>query len=239
MGYSSGGSDEAGAYRGFAFHGVPARFDADIIEEWIGVEFEYDLPPAPLWPASRQGLVPEPAKIVDTPGGKVTSKEVRIIPPEVLGWYAGQSKEDLEAQAREHGFAQISESALANAAGQGKTEVVRIMLAAGITPDARTSAGGSALINAAATGQDETAMLLISAGADVNAVDETNSSALLRATNRCGNGELIRALIKAGADVNVQAKGSATPMMMATVMNCAENQKLLRAAGAKEWKPGQ
>jgi ankyrin repeat protein len=113
------------------------------------------------------------------------------------------------------------------------------MLAAGITPDARTSAGGSALINAAATGQDETAMLLISAGADVNAVDETNSSALLRATNRCGNGELIRALIKAGADVNVQAKGSATPMMMATVMNCAENQKLLRAAGAKEWKPGQ
>lgn len=240
MGYSSGGSDDDGSYTGFAVHGVPARFDADVVEEWVGLEFEYDLPPAPLWPANRQGFGPDgPVKVVETPGGKVTSKEVTIIPPEVLGWYADQPRESLEEMLREYGYPHLDEDALMGAAGRGEIEALRIVLAGGISPDAGASDGMTALISAAAVGQNEAAMLLIQAGANVNAVDTNNSSALLWATHRCGNAELIRALIKAGADVNIQAKGTATPMMMASVMQCEETQKILKEAGAKEWKSGQ
>lgn len=239
MGYSSSGSDEDGDYFGFAFHGVPARLDADVVEEWIGLEFAYDLPPVARLPENSIGIRPaRPAQIADTPGGKVTSKEVRITPPEVLGWYADQPREYLEEQLREYGYPAISADALMSAAAQGEISAMRILFAAGISPDGE---GGdmTPLISAAAVGQNEAAMLLIQAGANVNAVDMNNSSALLWATQRCGNADLVRALIKAGADVNVQARGSATPMMMATVMNCAENQKILKEAGAKEWKPGQ
>jgi hypothetical protein len=240
MGYSSGGSDEVGSYSGFAIHGGPARVDVDVIDEWIGLEFEYDLPPAPLLPESRMGLRPaKPEKIAETPGGKVTSKEVKIIPPEVLGWYAGQSRESLEEMLREYGYPHLDEDALLGAAGRGEIEALRIVLASGISPDAGASDGMTALISAAAVGQNEAAMLLIKAGANVNAVDMNNSSALLWASQRCDNADLVRALIKAGADVNVQARGTATPMMMATVMKCEENQKILKEAGAKEWKPGQ
>lgn len=239
MGWSSSGSDEEGSYYGFATHGVATRFDADIIDEWIGIEFEYDLPPAQPWPPSRQGLAPESTAVVETPGGKVSSKAVRIIPPEVFGWYAGQSREDLEEQLKQYGYPEINEDALMGAAGRGEIEALQIVLAAGISPDAGASDGMTALISAAAVGQYEAAMLLIKAGADVNAVDMNNSSALLWAAQRCDSTDLMRALIKAGADVNIQAKGTATPMMMASVMKCEENQKVLKAAGAKEWKAGQ
>lgn len=47
---------------------------------------------------------------------------------------------------------------------------------------------------------------------------------------------MVEALIKAGGNVNARAKGGATPLMKAEVMQRAETAALLKKAGAKPWK---
>ena len=62
--------------------------------------------------------------------------------------------------------------------------------------------------------------------------DQNDSTPLIWAAQTCSP-RMVEALIKAGGNVNARAKGSATPLMMAEVMNRAEVVALLKKAGAK------
>ncbi len=115
----------------------------------------------------------------------------------------------------------LSREALLWAAYFNNTDVAKLLLKAGVRPDARDSAGDSALALAAFAGAAEMVPLLIEHGADPNAIRgeaETGMPRFLRysewaplplAISRLGNGnevqrqrqqQTVRALLKAGAD---------------------------------------
>jgi hypothetical protein len=63
------------AWKTVGFKGDVASVQLDRVEKWAEIGVEYDLPPAPKWPDSQQGLVPSAAqlaKAAETPGGHVT-----------------------------------------------------------------------------------------------------------------------------------------------------------------------
>lgn len=78
MGYSSSSWENDVSYRGYAFHGEVARVDFDVVEEWVTLQIDYDMPPAPKHPNDRAGSssrqAPKP-----TEGGHF---EVKIVPNE-------------------------------------------------------------------------------------------------------------------------------------------------------------
>ena len=78
MGYSSSSWENDVSYRGYAFHGDVARVDFDVAEEWVTLEIDYEMPPAPALSGGSMGS-PSRAdeKIAATPGGKYT---VKIVP---------------------------------------------------------------------------------------------------------------------------------------------------------------
>lgn len=58
--YSESGYDDSGAYlKRMAFCGEVARLELDSIEGWAELELDYDLKPAPLLPAGKEGEDPE------------------------------------------------------------------------------------------------------------------------------------------------------------------------------------
>ncbi len=59
-GYSETSTDDDGIYRRkLAFWGNVARLEIDAVDHWVEIEVPYDLEPAPLLPAGREGLAPE------------------------------------------------------------------------------------------------------------------------------------------------------------------------------------
>jgi hypothetical protein len=81
---SDGTSSLAGeqSWQKIPFYGKVAEVRIDRVEKWGDLAVEYDLPPAPKWPASQQGLVPplqERMKVTETPGGRVV-KQVKKAP---------------------------------------------------------------------------------------------------------------------------------------------------------------
>jgi ankyrin repeat protein len=101
-------------------------------------------------------------------------------------------------------------AALAEAASEGRTEAVRLMLDAGFPPDARGEAGATALHAAAYSGSASTVRLLLDRGSDIEARDTTwDSTALDWAMVGSGGGPrrnpspdwiaTVRTLIEAGA----------------------------------------
>jgi hypothetical protein len=81
MGYTSSSWDNEVSYRGHAYHGEVARVEVDTAEEWIGLQIDYEMPPAPALPSSAAGSVSKPAEPgATTPGGKFTVKIVPVTP---------------------------------------------------------------------------------------------------------------------------------------------------------------
>jgi hypothetical protein len=132
---------------------------------------------------------------------------------------------------------------LANAAGQGHVEVVKLMLAHGaeVTDDLGTS---FPLVNAAEGGHAEIIALLAGAGADPDAgrerstdKDKPDGDLPLFAAIRGGHAGAVTALIEAGADVDKPSFGRRTPLDAARAMKkskaAANIVALLEAAGAK------
>jgi len=130
-------------------------------------------------------------------------------------------------QLMERGYARPSADFFVMAAGTGDLEAVKLFLAAGYDVNAKSN-GTPAIVNAATSGNPEVVIYLVRAGADVNAVDDIHCTALMRAAEKCGMTEAIRALLQAGAKRDVRAAGGATALDLATYANCEENLKLLR-----------
>lgn len=78
MGYSSSVWENDVSYRGYAFHGEVARLDVDTVEEWMALQIDYEMPPAPPLSGGSIGSPSRAAEVIEqTPGAKV---EVKIVP---------------------------------------------------------------------------------------------------------------------------------------------------------------
>ena len=132
------------------------------------------------------------------------------------------------------GYSEINGSMMLNASSRGDLEAVKLFLQAGVPIDSKDERDHlSTALNRAVGHPDnpDLALFLIREGADV----ESGAVApLINAAGKCHFTEVVRALITAGADVTIKAPGGATPLMMATIMKCEENAKMLREAGAVE-----
>jgi hypothetical protein len=124
-------------------------------------------------------------------------------------------------------------SSFLSAAASGDLEAVRLFLRAGMSVDTKDERDGTttALINATFMGQHEMAVLLLEAGADVNA--NNGATPLIHAAGKCAMNDVVQTLIARGAGLDARAPGGATPLGMAKLFNCVENERLLTEAGAR------
>jgi ankyrin repeat protein len=96
---------------------------------------------------------------------------------------------------------ELTEKAFLEQVNLGKTEIVRLFLEAGMSPNTAGDYDTSALHSACVQGSKGVVMALIDAKADVNAKDMTGKTALF-STVINGHHELIPILAGAGADMN-------------------------------------
>ena len=109
------------------------------------------------------------------------------------------------------------EEALAEAAGSGKVEAVKTLLAEGVSPNAKDEDGYPALVLAVKLdGGIEVVRMLLAKGADVNAPDSEGRSALWFAAWQ-GQSEMVKVLLDKGADVNNSQNDGRTALRMAVV----------------------
>ncbi len=123
-------------------------------------------------------------------------------------------------------------TALLWAAYYDETDVVRLLLNAGATPNVSSRYGITPLIQAAMNGNDEMISMLVDAGADVHASTPEGDNAILNAA-RTGAVQGVQALIDAGADVNYRdGYLFQTPIMWAAAANQAAVVEVLIDNGA-------
>ena len=105
-------------------------------------------------------------------------------------------------------------TALMLAAGAGRADLARALLAAGADVNAANARGGTALMFAATQGDSETVAALLSHGAAVNARAENGWTAMTLAA-ATGQAAVVRQLLAAGADANIADIYGWTPLMRA------------------------
>ncbi|WP_208742243.1 ankyrin repeat domain-containing protein [Leptospira kanakyensis] len=103
---------------------------------------------------------------------------------------------------------------LFQAVEKGNLELVKTILAEGVSVNAKDSLGNSSLIKAADDEELEMAKFLIERGANVNLRNTTGETALYRAVYR-GNLDLVKLLVKAGAETKVKTVGGVSLMELA------------------------
>ncbi|MBR5888341.1 MAG: ankyrin repeat domain-containing protein, partial [Akkermansia sp.] len=123
------------------------------------------------------------------------------------------------------------DSKLYDAAENGETELVKLLIAAGADVNKVVKDGRTPLYWAAIKGLTDCVKLLIAAGADVNKADEDGKTPLYKAVER-DRTECVKLLIAAGADVNKEDKYGTTPLYRAVDKGHTECVKLLIDAGA-------
>jgi len=132
----------------------------------------------------------------------------------------------------------LTQESLWRALMDDDAETVRLLLAAGVSPDVPRAHDDATPLQFVVFRQYgpkaavQTALVrdLIACGADVNRPDSNNAPPILHAAQYC-EAAAVRALLKAGARTNVKAKGGATPMMMAVIFNRADNVAALLEGG--------
>jgi hypothetical protein len=216
----------------YAFWGEVAEVRIDVVEEWAELEISYSLPSIDPLPAARAGSAPESTVAKPTPGGTVDVRVVFVDRDQGEEPAANLSKDQALAELRELGFRRFDANSFILAATRGKADALSLFIAAGMPVDSQ-SGGRTALMSAAMMGHVEAGKVLIDAGANVNQTDTTGSPPLSRLVMQCGATELLHTFIDAGADLNVQLPGGTTLRQMAELSGCAENAKVLKAAGAK------
>lgn len=121
--------------------------------------------------------------------------------------------------------------ALCAASEVGRVEMIRLLLARGVSPNATGSMYGPALEAAAHYGSEDSVRALLDAGADVNLQGGYHGNAL-QAAARYGRVGLVNILLQAGADVN--ALGGVYPNALAAAIERGHSQvvDVLLRAGA-------
>ena len=104
---------------------------------------------------------------------------------------------------------------LFEAARNGHTDVVRLLLKRGAKPNIAHDFGDTPLLMAAEDGHTEVVKLLLDGGADPNMADEDKDYPLHRAA-REGYKEIVQMLLDQGADPNLTNEGGVCPLLMAS-----------------------
>jgi ankyrin repeat protein len=122
-------------------------------------------------------------------------------------------------------YVYAGDTALHIAAAAYRTEIVRILIAAGADVRARNRLGAEPLHSAAVgnpnssgwnpAAQSATIVRIVEAGADPNAMDKSGVTPLHRAVrSRCA--EAVRTLLECGAEPGRKSKSGSTPAFLAT-----------------------
>ncbi|MBR5888343.1 MAG: ankyrin repeat domain-containing protein, partial [Akkermansia sp.] len=133
------------------------------------------------------------------------------------------------------------DSKLYDAAENGETELVKLLIAAGADVYKADEYGWTPLYKAAENGHKECVELLIAAGANVNWADKDGDTPLYKAAWN-GHTDCVKLLLAAGADVNKANKWGGTPLHSAVTYGHTDCVKLLIDTGAdvnKADKKGQ
>jgi len=246
----------------YAYWGEVKEVRIDVVEKWVEIQIDYNLPSAKLLPDSRQGIAPDETVPKITPGGEVnmqiitmtakpvaTTKPVPAKPVAATRPVSSEPVATAKSKSQGHAVMSISRSeaikrlnklgirkfeasTFVMAAIQGRTDALKIFIAAGMPIDVESD-GRTALMSAAMMGHVEAGKFLIEAGADVNKTDLTGALPLLRLSMQCKATELVKAFIKAGADLNAKMEGGITALEMARLAKCTQNARVLAAAGAR------
>ncbi|WP_252120576.1 ankyrin repeat domain-containing protein [Candidatus Chromulinivorax destructor] len=119
------------------------------------------------------------------------------------------------------------------AAEKGHMEIIKFLLAAGVSVDIQMPNGATALYFAAQNGYTEIVRLLIQGGANVDIQRTDNGYTALCIAAEKGHLEIVRFLVEHGADVNMKKNvNGATSLYLAAEKGHIEIVKFLLAAGA-------
>ena len=124
---------------------------------------------------------------------------------------------------------------LLEAANNGHTEIVQVLLDRGAKPNISNEYGYNPLQIAASRGYKEVVRLLIGGGANPNTVGEGKSTPLHGAAAE-GHKDVVQMLLDEEADLNVEDKGGYTPFYMAFEHDHKDVEQLLLEKGAKPHK---
>ena len=121
--------------------------------------------------------------------------------------------------------------ALYQAAMEGETESIKLLLGVGVSIDSSDKYGWTALHHAVDNDQTEAIELLLRKGATVNAADKEGETVLHNAAY-CGQTEVLELLLENDADIEVKSKNGMTALLFAVQQGEIEAAKLLLDNGA-------
>ncbi len=155
---------------------------------------------------------------------------VLVLTPVILFQKCGRNREAARRQLEGKSIA-FTEEEFVKRVQHRDFENVKLFLAAGINPNARTAEGATVLMDAVVANDSRIMEELLNNGADVSATRDNGSTALHSAA-LVGNYEGARMLVRKNADVNASNNEGETPLMIAALKGYPENVKLLLEAGA-------
>jgi ankyrin repeat protein/outer membrane protein assembly factor BamB len=124
------------------------------------------------------------------------------------------------------------DSALMKASDKGHAEIVRLLLQARASVNAKGDDNWTALYKAAWASHLEVARLLLDAGADANARTKHSGDSALLVASCLGNVDMVKLLLERGANINGRDKDKTTPLMKAADNAQAAVVEVLLEAGA-------
>ena len=128
-------------------------------------------------------------------------------------------------------YPQDRDTQLVEAARNGHTDTVRVLLKAGRDANTRTPDGATALMAAVSGGHVDTMQALLDAGAVVDARDRDGTTPLILATKQ-GRDDTVKILLSAGATVDAKDGTTKTALMYAVMLGRISTVQVVLDAGA-------